>query len=278
MFRSVFVQRTAGAPRCSTITSVTAYFDRLSHGSFRATHEVQGAWNTAEQHIAPSIGLLAHLVEADHRARRDERLMLGRVSYDILGVLPIDVVDVEIEVVRAGRTIELVEATLRHGGRPAVILRAWFMQHTDTTAIAGGGLDPMPPLETHAHWNMGEVWPGAFVRSIDVQRSEERPGKVSAWIMPHLPLLDDEEVSATARALGLIDLANGLTQLVPVGSAFYPNVELTAHLFRVPDAGWIGLDTTVTFGAAGTGLTHSILNDAAGPFGVSMQGLTVRAR
>lgn len=255
---------------------VTAYFERLSDTAFRATEAVQGAWNTSEQHIAPTIGLLAHLVEVHRDARRDDALVLARVSYDILGVLPIDVVDVEIRVLRPGRTIELVEATLSHASRPAVILRAWLMQTADTASIEGGALPVMPPLDAHADWQAGAVWPGAFVRSGDFRHREDEPGRASAWVRPHHPLLADERVSPTARALGVVDLANGMTPRVPIGSAFFPNVDLTAHLFREPDDGWIGLDTTVTFGAHGVGITHSVLNDASGPFGTSVQSLTVR--
>lgn len=255
---------------------MTAYFERLGPQTFRATNAVQGAWNTAEQHIAPTIGLLAQLVEQDRDARRDDTLVLGRLSYDILGVLPIDAVEVEIRVIRPGRTIELVEATLSHSGRAAVVLRAWLMQAVDTSAIAGGALPVMPPLDAHADWDAGSVWPGAFVRSGDFRHREAAPGRASAWVSPHLPLLADEPVSTTARALGVVDLANGMTPRVPIGSAFFPNVDLTAHLFREPDGGWIGLDTTVTFGATGIGVTHTILNDQTGPFGVSMQSLTVR--
>lgn len=253
-----------------------AYFERLSDRAFRATDAVQGAWNTAEQHIAPTIGLLAHLVEQHRDARRDDGLVLARLSYDILGVLPIDVVEVEIAVVRPGRTIELVEATLSHGSRPAVILRAWLMQTADTAALAGGALPIMPPLDAHADWAPGDIWPGAFIRSGDFRHDEAEPGRASAWVRPHHPLLEGERISATARALGVVDVANGVSPRVPIGSAFFPNVDLTAHLFREPDEGWIGLDTTVTFGAAGIGLTHTVLNDASGPFGVSMQSLTVR--
>lgn len=255
---------------------MTAYFERLSDTAFRATEAVQGAWNTSEQHIAPTIGLLAHLVETHRDARRDDALTLARVSYDILGVLPIDVVEVDIRVIRPGRTIELVEAMLSHAGRPAVILRAWLMQTADTSSIEGGALPVMPPLDSHAEWHAGDVWPGAFVRSGDFRHREDEPGRASAWVRPHLPLLPGEVVSATARALGVVDLANGMTPRVPIGAAFFPNVDLTAHLFRVPDEGWIGLDTTVTFGGDGVGITHSVLNDASGPFGTSVQSLTVR--
>ncbi len=254
-----------------------AYFERLGDGAFWPTDAVQGAWNTAEQHIAPSLGLLAHLIEQDRDARRDDGLVIGRASYDILGVLPIQAVEVGIRVLRPGRTIELVEATLSHAGRAAVVLRAWLMQAADTSAIADGDLAPMRPVEEHPVWDPADVWPGAFVRSGDFRRIEQRPGRASTWTRPHLPLLD-EPISATARALGLIDLANGMTQRAPIAETFYPNVDLTAHLFREPVGEWIGMDTTVTFGAGGIGVTHSVINDEAGPFGVSMQSLTVRRR
>ncbi len=39
------------------------YWERLSETAFRATHLTSGAWNIQEQHIAPAMGLLAHLVE-----------------------------------------------------------------------------------------------------------------------------------------------------------------------------------------------------------------------
>jgi len=68
-----------------------------------------------------------HVVEQDREARRADGLVIARMSYDILGTLPVDVVETEVRVVRAGRTIELVEATLAHRGWPAVLLRAWLM-------------------------------------------------------------------------------------------------------------------------------------------------------
>ncbi|MFK0402941.1 thioesterase family protein [Microbacterium sp. NPDC090225] len=257
---------------------MTAYFSRLSDREFEATGATQGAWNTAEQHIAPTIGLLAHLVEVDRDHRRDDSLAVARVSYDILGVLPIERVAVDVRVIRPGRTIELVEATLSHDGRVAVILRAWLMQRSSTSEIAGGALPVMPSLDAHAPWDAGSIWPGAFVRTADFRHREHEAGRASAWVLPRHVLLADEPISATARALGLVDLANGMTPRVPIDEAFFPNVDLTAHLFREPEEGWIGLDTTVTFGAGGVGLTHTVLNDASGPFGVSMQSLTVRAR
>lgn len=91
------------------------YFERLGDSRFRATPHTQGAWNPTEQHIAPSLGLLAHAVERDRDNRRDDRLPVTRLSYDILGTVPVAEVDVAVRVLRPGRSIELVEATMSHG-------------------------------------------------------------------------------------------------------------------------------------------------------------------
>jgi len=109
-----------------------AYFDRLDETTFAPTGLVSGGWDPDEQHIAPALGLLAHAVETE----RGHGLQLARLSYDILGTLPIEPVQVHVEVLRPGRTIELVQATLSHDGRAAVVLRAWLLGAYDTAPIS----------------------------------------------------------------------------------------------------------------------------------------------
>src|SRR5690606_34715893 len=76
-----------GAPAYAAVDrmdGVSSYFQRLSETVFEPTEHVGGAWNPGEQHIAPVLGLLAHLVETEHRERRAESpLILTRVGYDI---------------------------------------------------------------------------------------------------------------------------------------------------------------------------------------------------
>jgi hypothetical protein len=263
--------------------NVPAYFLRLSPTRFRATSGVEGAWNPAEQHIAPALGLIAHLIEQEHRARRDDGMQLARVSYDILGVMPIDVMDTAVRVLRPGRTVELVEAVLSHDERPAVIARAWWMQRADTTALAGSDLPPMPPRQTLPEWNAGEVWPGRFVTTVQTRRRQERPGRAWSWLRPMVDLVEGEDASPTARTLGTVDILNGVTVRVMPEQAVFPNIDLTVHLFREPafvspEDTWIGADTTVSFGPSGMGLTHTVLHDGLGAIGTVDQALTVRPR
>lgn len=253
-----------------------AYFERTGAQSFRATEHTSGAWDTATQHIAPALGLLVHAVERHRDARRGDGLRVSRLSFDILGTLPVADVDVTVEVLRPGRTIELVEARLAHGGRDGVLLRAWLLQPRDTEAIAGTPVAPLPRPESVPAWDPTTVWPGGFIESVDVRRQQAAPGRATSWVRTALPLVADEEVSPLARLSGLLDITNGLTVRESPQKVAFPNVDLTAHLVRDPQAGWVGLDTSVTFGPDGLGLTHTVVHDEAGPLGSSAQTLTVR--
>ncbi|KXO88653.1 thioesterase [Tsukamurella pulmonis] len=253
------------------------YFDRVSETAFRPTEHVSGGWNTAEQHIAPPMGLLAHAVEQDRDARRDDGLRIARLSYDILGTLPMDVVDVEVRVVRPGRTIELVEAVLGHGGRAGLVLRAWLLDRRDTREVAASELDPIPPAEQMPEYDPSAVWPGGFIASARTRRAEERPGRAAYWVESDVPLLD-EPTGPIAQAARLFDIANGMTPRFTPEQVAYPNLDLTAHLFRDPVGGAIGFDTRVSTGPDGAGLTHSVIHDITGPLGTVDQIQTVRLR
>lgn len=254
-----------------------SYFRRVSAGSYRATEHAGGAWNRDEQHIAPSLGLLAHAIELDRDARGNGHLVIGRLSYDILGTVPIDVVvDVEVTVLRPGRTIELVEATLTHNDRTVVLARAWLMKQYDTAALRGSGLDPIPAPDAVPAWAMSEVWPGGFIASAEVRRTEISAGRAVSWVRTAVPLVGDVPVGRIPRAAGLIDISNGLAVRIDPREAAFPNLDLTAHFFAEPVGEWTGFDTAVSFGPGGIGLTHSVIHDQSGPVGVVSQILTIR--
>lgn len=253
-----------------------AYFERIGADAFRPTHHVSGAWSLEEQHIAPAMGLLAHVVESDRDARRNDGLVIGRLSYDILGTVPVDVVETAVRVLRPGRTIELVEATLGHGGRTAVLLRAWLMQPRDTVRLEATSFPAIAPPAAMAPWDPSTVWPGGFIASAEVRREQTEPGRAHFWVRTPLPLIQGEEVSRLAGAAGIFDIANGMTVRADPRTVAFPNIDLTAHLFAEPRGEWIGFDTTVSFGPGGLGLTSSVLHDTHGPVGTLSQILTLR--
>ena len=94
----------------------------------------QGAWNAHEQHMAPATGVMCAELEA-FMPRED--LRIGRVGLDILGLIPLQPFSISTKVLRPGKTIELIEATMVANGRACIVARAWRMQISDTRAIAG---------------------------------------------------------------------------------------------------------------------------------------------
>ena len=103
--------------------SAPSYFERLDAHRFEPTVHAGGAWHDDEQHFSPLGGLLVHETERARASEQRPDLLLSRVSFDILGRIALDEFEVHVEVVRPGRTIELVEATAVIGGRPTVTAR-----------------------------------------------------------------------------------------------------------------------------------------------------------
>ncbi len=258
-------------------TERAAYFVRESESRFRPTIHVGGGWNPNEQHIAPSIGLLAHVVQLDMAKRRPDELQLVRLSCDILGTIPMESVDIQVEVIRPGRTIELVEVRMSHGGRTAVLARAWLSARFDSAAHAGSAFAPLPPREQMERWPNSH-WPGGFVKAAQIWQHRLGPGRVQYWLRSDVELLAGEEVSPTARMLRLIDVANGVAARAAPEEVAFPNLDLTAHLYREPVGEFTGLDSVQSYGPSGVGLTESVLHDEQGPFGSFSQILTVRPR
>jgi hypothetical protein len=178
--------------------------------------------------------------------------------------------------VRPGRSIELVEAVVTWASRPVLVARVWRLAESDTTSVAGGAPAPVPA--ELPPWDMTSVWPGGYIASLDVRRAPDAvPGRASAWVASPLELVAGVPSSTLARYAMLVDTANGTCVRQDPRRWMFPNLDLTIHLHRQPVPGPVGLETTVTFGADGQGLTHSVLHDATGPIGRASQVLTIRA-
>lgn len=256
-----------------------SYFERAGAGRFRPTAATGGAWAVDEQHISPMTGLVVHAVETHAAARGDDGLVVSRVSMDILGVLKLEEFEIHVETVRPGRTIELLEAVVVSRGRAAVRARVWRMAQPDTASVAGGQGPALPGPDAVPAWAMSGAWPGEFISTLDVRPiGVVRPGRTTAWVSTPLELLAGEPVSEPARFLALVDTANGIAVRESPKEWLFPNLDLTIHLHRQPRGRWVGLDTTVVFGARGHGLTSTVLHDLDGPVGRAEQILTVRPR
>lgn len=181
------------------------------------------------------------------------------------------------ETIRPGRTIELLEAAALIADRPVVRARAWLLSGSDTTTVADGTADELPPPDSLASWPLTSVWPGGYIASLDMRPlAPPQPGRTTAWISTDLDLVAGQTASSLASYVALVDTANGIAVRQPPTAWMFPNVDLTIHLHRRPEGHWTGLDTTVTFGPTGQGVTSTVLHDLTGPVGHAQQILTIR--
>lgn len=258
------------------MTAPQRFFRRTGARTFEPTEHASGAWSDQDHHFAPIAGLVVHEIERCRAAHTDAGLRLARISFDILGRLPLQELEIHIEVLRPGRTIELIQAVLSIGGRTVIMARAWYLGRTDTADVAAAESAPLPPPEQCSPWHMGQRWSGGYIAQLQARVARRRPGRGAVWLCSPTALVEGEQSSEIARFCTNIDAANGISPRQEPETWTFPNVDLTVHLHRLPTGPWTGLDTSVTWGADGVGVTSSILHDASGPVGRAEQILTLR--
>lgn len=255
--------------------------DTTSTATYISNIHAQGAWNDHEQHMAPAAGIMCYEL-SEFKPRDDMRI--GRISLDILGLIHFGEFTITTKIIRPGRTIELIEATMMANGKTCIIARAWRMQTSDTKVVAGLEDNTITNPDALPDWDGMKHWGGGFIDSIYLKaKADNRAGKGIVWINTDVEMVaEQDKVKPTNDAihlLGMIDTANGIVPRIyqPDGIKWlFPNLDLQIHLHRVPTGRWLGLETVQQIGEDGIGLTSSILHDIKGPFGRSEQILTVR--
>lgn len=256
--------------------SPESYYQPTGDRRYKPTAHAEGAWGADEQHASPLTGLVVHAIDQHRATGPANDLAVARISFDILGRLPLEECEITVETLRPGRTVELLEAVAVIAGRPVIRARAWLLAAHDTTQVADSPERRLDPPEAFRPYRMGEAWKGGYISSIDVRRRSQAPGRAAAWISTGLDLVAGAPSGPLASFLTLVDTANGIAVQQPPTEWMFPNMDLTVHLHRQPEGRWTGLDTTVSFGPAGHGVTSTVLHDLTGPVGHAEQILTVR--
>lgn len=260
-----------------TETTPNAYFVALGEDRYMPTAHSSGAWRDDELHLAPVSGLVIHHLERWREANLSDSMVFSRFTFEVLGQIGREEISLTTEVVRPGRTIELVEATAVIGGRVTIRARAWLLHISDTSEVAAHAFAPMPAPDECTDVSSLLDWPGGFIASITaLQAPGKRPGRARAWISSELDLVAGEPAMALAEYSKLLDTANGIAVRQQPTEWMFPNVDLTLHFFERPEGRRVGLDTRVAFGSGGVGVTSSVMHDERGPVGTIQQSTTLR--
>jgi hypothetical protein len=141
-------------PRRTARPTSSASDEPLDDHVFRPTRWTRGPWGPTSQHGGPPAALLGRAIENVND--RDD-LAVARIVFDILRPVPIEPLRVNVEVVRPGKSVELVAATLRAGEKEVMRASAWRIRaeenDLDSTAPVASPPPPehgvpLPPFET----------------------------------------------------------------------------------------------------------------------------------
>lgn len=241
---------------------------------YHSTLNAQGAWNPNEQHMAPATGIIC--AELEQFSPR-ENMRIGRISLDIYGLIELGEIEIRTRVIRAGKTIELLESTMQGKGKTLVVAHTWRMLTSDTSAIAGLEDSVVETPENMPVFDGVHQWRGQYTKTLEARSNLQRNGKGLVWLRTEVDMVEGQSTSPFVRLVSMSDMANGIVprQERPFDWGF-PNLDLQIHLYRMPEGEWLGIEAVQQYGSDGIGLSSAILHDVNGPFGRSQQILTLR--
>lgn len=253
-----------------------SFYRRIDEGLFESHPSTAGPWSPHAQHAGPPAALLARAMET-HEPRPGMRL--ADVRLDVLGPIPVAPLAVEVEVLRGGRSMELLQATARADGRSVAVARSWRIVRAleDFPALAGrraATIDPVPEAKGDGRLRMPGAHEDGYLSAVEwrtVEGGVGAGGVTVAWGRQLVPLLEDEEPTPWQRALVLADSGGGITLTVDPRRHLFVNCDLHVVLDRDPEGEWIRMSSEALATPGHGGAVRTTLSDSRGDVGTGLQ-------
>ena len=249
-------------------------FYQRDRDRFVPSELTRGPWDPQAQHAGPPAALLGRAVE---RCEPREDMQLGRITLEILAPVPLAPLQANARVVRPGRSVELLGASLSGPDGEVMRASAWRLQAGDV-ALQSDSAPPGPEqgvsrdfFDTGQDAGYHVAMEYRFVEGAFLER-----GPATVWMRMRVPLVEGEEPSPLERVLVAADSGNGVSATLDYERYLFVNTDLSVHLLRMPDGEWVCLDATTH--VDGLGLSDTALWDERGRIGRAAQTLLVRRR
>jgi hypothetical protein len=251
-----------------------AFFER--DGDLLVPSELtRGPWDPGAQHAGPPSALVARAIE---RCEPRDGMRIGRITLEILRPVPLAPLSVRAELVRPGRSVELLEATLSGPEGELIRARAWRLQASDLNLDEPEPSPPGPEMGAEGEFFATGEEVG-YHTAMDYRFLKGGflvPGPATVWMRARVPLVAGEETSPLERAFIAADSGNGVSAALDWRRTIFINTDLSVHLLREPVGEWVCLDAVTH--VDGLGMADSALYDERGRIGRAVQTLLVRSR
>ena len=245
-----------------------------------------GPWDPTIQHGGPVSGILAHLVET---VPAPAPMRTARHTVDMMRGVPLTPLRPEVEVLRSGRRIQVVRASLYSGpDLDMEMARATSLRMR--VADIPNPVDPErtahPEDEPHALpdepvlLTMLGIGVPAFLRAVEFRRTGEyrdgAPGLV--WLRMHNEMVAGCETSAFVRLATVADMASMAAQYLQPDEWMTVNADLAVTAFRDPVGDWMGVRALHKNDGDGIGLSEAVLYDLDGRVGRATASILIEPR
>ena len=264
-----------GRPGSVRTAAVDAFFLQLDEDRFEPTEHTIGPWSPDAQHGGPPAALLGRAIQG---AKGNTDFHVARVTVEILRPVPITPLTVTAEVVRPGRSVELVDASLRSDTHEVMKARAWRIRETRPHELDAVVPPSAPPPGPETGEDLPKLNDTGYLNAMDtrfVAGSFVEKGPAVAWFRMRHPLVAGEEPSPLTRVLIAADSGSGISAAIDWTEFLFINPDLTVYLHRYPRGEWVCMDGVTTPGANGVGIATTELSDEAGSIGRGIQSLFI---
>ena len=244
----------------------------------RASELARGPWDRETQHGgAPAALLIGELERLDPAPE----LGLVRVTYEFVRPVPIGELEVRAEVLRPGKRVRLLEASLTASGVEVVRARALQVRPAEVDAALPDGEPPPPGPQLGRESALATPYRPTFAPdAVEIRfvRGSFGGGPSTAWFRLRVPIVDGEEPSPLQRLAAAADFGNGVSSTLSWDEYMFVNPDLTLYIERQPAGEWICLRSRTRIAAGAAAIAESELFDVQGRIGHATQALLVMRR
>lgn len=252
---------------------------RLEGARVHTSKWAGGPWDRTMQHGSAPTSLIAHI--AEHMPTLAP-MRVARITIDLMRPVPIATLDVQTEIVREGRKIQLLSIRLLAGETEVVRASVLKIRKIDL---------PLPPVaaERKVEVPLPDALedmpliddPVPFLAGLslrDAKGSFRNPGPAAIWYRANRPIVEGESISPLMRAAVAADFCNGASSVLPWDQWTFINADLSITLAREPVGEWVLLDAETWAAPHGSGIAFAKLADTNGYFGRAVQNILIERR
>ncbi|MGH8983442.1 MAG: thioesterase family protein [Acidimicrobiia bacterium] len=245
---------------------------------FVPTELTRGPWDPNAMHGGAPGALLARAVE---RFEPGSAPHVARLTIDLLRPVPLAPVEICTRMLRPGKKVQIVEASMLSAGTELVRMTALRLREADLDLPQSADDDRLAPGpgEARSYEDEGPLDFGHAVEMSLARGSWETRGPAAVWFRLKVPVVAGETTSPLSRVVAAADFGNGISAPLDWNQGWtFINPDLTVYLHRLPEGEWVGVDAVTWPERRGIAVAEGALHDERGRVGRSVQSLLLDRR